>query len=380
MKLVNTVIIGGSAAGLACGKCLQDQGLEFVILEQSDQIAQKWRNHYDRLHLHTSKDWSELPGKQYARDLPKYPPKQAVVDYLVAYAQENRLQPIFNTTVRQVRRTNDGRWEVLIDGENYDGETYTADTVIMAAGMNHTPKMPKFEGLDGYTGELLHSSEYKNGQPYTGKKVLVVGFGNSGCEQAICLHEHGAYPSISVRSGVNVLPRDILGMPILKASKLTKFLPPKIADWINKPIIHWYIGDLSQYGLKKHPYGPAEQLQKENRVPLLDIGTLKLIKEGHITIYPNIKSIEGKKVAFVDGRVQDFDAIIMATGFHNHVTALLDISDAHLADLKNPIKKQQFFGKDGLYFCGYYLSPNGMLHEIAYEAGVIAKDIGRRSR
>ena len=116
MKLVNTVIIGGSAAGLACGKCLQDQGLDFVILEQSDQIAQKWRNHYDRLHLHTSKDWSELPGKQYARDLPKYPPKQAVVDYLVAYAQENCLQPIFNTTVRQVRRTDEGRWEVLIDG------------------------------------------------------------------------------------------------------------------------------------------------------------------------------------------------------------------------------------------------------------------------
>ena len=90
------------------------------------------------------------------------------------------------------------------------------------------------------------------------------------------------------------------------------------------------------------------------------------------------KAVRG--VLVETGEVYLAPAIIMATGFHNHVTALLDISDAHLADLKNPIKKQQFFGKDGLYFCGYYLSPNGMLHEIAYEAGVIAKDIGRRSR
>ena len=234
MQSIQTLIVGGGAAGLACAKCLRDQGLnDLVILEQADQVASKWRAHYDRLHLHTSKNWSELPGKKYPSEQPKYPPRAAVVQYLDEYAREHSLWPEFNTTVQHIRRQTDDLWQVQTNHE-----TYTARNLIMATGLNHTPKMPQYEGLDGYTGQLLQSSQYKNGQPFTGQKVLVVGFGNSGCEQAICLHEHGAFPSLSVRSGVNVLPRDILGMPVLESSKLTKWLPPKIADWINRPIIH----------------------------------------------------------------------------------------------------------------------------------------------
>ena len=373
MQSVHTLIVGGGAAGLACAKCLQDQGLnDFVILEQTEQVASKWRAHYDRLHLHTSKNWSELPGKKYPSDQPKYPPKAAVVQYLEEYAREHGLKPVFNTTVQHIERQADGLWQVQTNHE-----TYTAHNLIMATGLNHTPKMPQYEGLGGYTGQLLHSSQYKNGQPFTGQKVLVVGFGNSGCEQAICLHEHGAFPSLSVRSGVNVLPRDILGMPVLEASKLTKWLPPKIADWINRPIVHFYIGDITKYGLRKHRYGPAEQLQKENRVPLLDIGTMRLIREGHITVYPNIQKIIGKTVRFEDGREQEFDAIIMATGYRHNLQSLLLLSDEQLADLKQPIHKQRFVGQDGLYLCGFYLSPNGMLHEIAHEAQFIAKEIRR---
>ena len=373
MQSVHTLIVGGGAAGLACAKCLQDQGLhDFVILEQTGQVASKWRAHYDRLHLHTSKNWSELPGKKYPSDQPKYPPKAAVVQYLEEYAREHGLKPVFNTTVQHIERQADGLWQVQTNHE-----TYTAHNLIMATGLNHTPKMPQYEGLGGYTVQLLHSSQYKNGQPFTGQKVLVVGFGNSGCEQAICLHEHGAFPSLSVRSGVNVLPRDILGMPVLEASKLTKWLPPKIADWINRPIVHFYIGDITKYGLRKHRYGPAEQLQKENRVPLLDIGTMRLIREGHITVYPNIQKIIGKTVRFEDGREQEFDAIIMATGYRHNLQSLLLLSDEQLADLKQPIHKQRFVGQDGLYLCGFYLSPNGMLHEIAHEAQFIAKEIRR---
>lgn len=374
MLSTHTAIIGGSAAGLACAKCLQDQGLsDFVILEQADQIASKWRSHYERLHLHTSKKWSQLPGKSYPADQPQYPPRDAVVHYLMEYARENKLQPQFNTQVQTIRRQSDGYW--LIE-TNHD--SYRAVNVIMATGMNHTPKKVEFDGLDTYTGQVMHSSEYRNGQPFAGQRVLVVGFGNSGCEQAICLHEHGALSSLSVRSGVNVLPRDILGMPVLEASKLTKWLPPKIADWINRPLIYFYIGDITQYGLQKHRYGPAEQLQKENRVPLLDIGTMRLIREGHITVYPNIQRIAGKTVLFEDGRTQDFDAIIMATGYRHNLRAWLDISEERLADLKQPIQKQRFVGQDGLYLCGFYLSPNGMLHEIAHEAQFIAQAIRRQ--
>ena len=114
-------------------------------------------------------------------------------------------------------------------------------------------------------------------------------------------------------------------------------------------------------------------------MPLLDIGTMRLIREGHITVYPNIQKIVGKAVYFEDGRAQDFDAIIMATGYRHNLRAWLTISDERLADLKQPIQKQRFVGQDGLYLCGFYLSPNGMLHEIAHEARFIAQTIQRQS-
>lgn len=374
MIFVNTLIVGASAAGLAVAKCLKDKEIDYILIEKSDTIAVNWQKHYDGLHLHTSKSWSELPGKKYATDLPKYPPKKAVVNYFKEYAEENSIHPIYHTEMISCEKIN-GKWRV-----NTQHDSYECQNLVIATGMNHTPKMAHFKGLENYTGKILHSSEYKNGKEFSGKKVLVIGFGNSGCEQAICLHEHGAFPSMSVRSGVNVLPRDIFGMPILEASKFTKNLPAKIADFINKPIINFYIGDITKYGLKKHKYGPAEQLEKEKRVPLLDIGTLDLIKKGHITIYPDIENIQGKTIEFVDGRREDFDAIIMATGYDNSLKTFLEISEDHLRDLKhNPIQKQKFFGNDQRYFCGFYLSPNGMIHEIAHEAQYIAKDIAKKT-
>ena len=144
MNAVHTVIVGGSAAGLACAKCLKDQSLtDFVILEQAEHIGQKWRNHYERLHLHTSKQWSQLPGKSYPVDQPQYPPRNAVVDYLVEYARENDLHPQFNTTAQKIERQSDGLWRV----ETSQGH-YLANYVIMATGMNHKPKMAEFEGFD----------------------------------------------------------------------------------------------------------------------------------------------------------------------------------------------------------------------------------------
>ncbi len=134
--------------------------------------------------------------------------------------------------------------------------------------------MPHIEGINSFTGEIIHSSQYKNGKAFPCKKLLVVGFGNSACEQAICLHEHGAYPSLSVRSPVNVLPRDVLGFPVLEIGKLTSLFPSRIADKINAPLIRILVGDITKLGLKKSGYGPREQIEKQKRIPLLDIGTI----------------------------------------------------------------------------------------------------------
>ena len=216
----HTLIVGASSAGLASAACLQKKGIEFIVLEKQPQVATAWRNHYDRLHLHTSKKQSALPFKSFDASLPTYPSRRHVIDYLDNYASEMNIHPVYNTEVFSIKKENN-KWIT----ETNNG-TYQSGYVIVATGLNNKPAMAQWEGMSSFKGTVMHSSQYKNGKEFTGKNVLVVGFGNSGCEQTICLHEYGAHPALSVRSAVNVLPRDIFGFPVLDGQRRRKSPQP----------------------------------------------------------------------------------------------------------------------------------------------------------
>jgi indole-3-pyruvate monooxygenase len=373
MTSTHTIIIGASAAGLASAACLQREDIEYLLLEKSSEIASSWRNHYDRLHLHTSKKCSALPFKLFNASVPVYPSRRDVVAYLEQYAKELNIQPVFETEVLSVKKVG-AQWIVETNKGRYD-----SSFVIMASGLNHTPNIPKIAGMDSFKGTVIHSSQFRNGSDFKGKNVLIVGFGNSGCEQAICLQEHDAYPSLSVRSAVNVLPRDILGFPVLEIGKLTSALPSRVADKINAPLIRLLVGDITKLGLRKSSLGPREQIEKLRRIPLLDIGTIKLIREGKINVFGDILRIDGNTVYFENNKQQDFDAMILATGYQHDLQSMLTLSNQQLEDLSNATGKQSSFGKDGLYFCGFYVSPMGMLREMGIEARKIAKDIAAKT-
>jgi len=174
---------------------------------------------------------------------------------------------------------------------------------------------------------------------------------------------------------VNVVPRDLLGVPILRLSLLLAHLPPRIADAINGPLMRMIFGDITRLELKKKPYGVFEQIKNDRDIPVLDIGTIKHIREGHITIYDNIDYIGGKTVHFVDGKKEDFDTIVAAIGFYRDYSEMIDVEQNRFDDLKLSLDKQKFFGKDGLYFCGFWIAPTGQIREIAMDAQKIAKDI-----
>ncbi|MEJ0101357.1 MAG: NAD(P)-binding domain-containing protein [Bacteroidota bacterium] len=159
----HTLIIGASAAGLASAACLQKEGIEYILLEKYPQVAAKWRDHYDRLHLHTSKKWSGLPFVQFDRSLAQYPSRQDVVNYLDNYAKELNIHPVFDTEVLSVKR-EESRWI----SETNNG-IYQSEFVIVATGKNHTPVVPGFEGIHSFKGNVLHSSQYKNGKEFVGK-------------------------------------------------------------------------------------------------------------------------------------------------------------------------------------------------------------------
>ena len=373
MISTHTLIVGASAAGLASAACLQKEGIEFIILEKYSQVATAWRNHYDRLRLHTSKKWSALPFKDFDPSLPNYPSKQDVIDYLDNYAKELNINPVFNTEVFSIKKEQQ-LWIIKTSKD-----TYQSRFVIVATGRNNKPKMAEFGGLGSFKGIILHSSHYKNGKAFGGKRVLVVGFGNSGGEQAICLQEHGAHVSLSVRSAVNVIPRDIFGFPALEIGKLTSLFPAKMRDKINAPLLRILVGDITKIGLKKSPYGPLEQIQKQQKIPLLDIGTIKLIRRGHIMVYGDIIKIADNTIYFENNKQQEVDAIIMATGYEHNLKSFLDLNSERIEDLDKPVRKQSRFGDNDLYFCGFYISPTGMLHEIGIEASKISKDIAKKN-
>lgn len=358
-----TVIIGAGPAGLAVGACLQKEGHSFIILEKSNKIGPTWHNHYDRLHLHTDKNRSELPYFSYPDDYPKYPSRRQVVQYLENYAAHFDLEPRFNQTVVSAELRN-GRWDIRTGNHRY-----LSENLVVATGYNNRPYIPKWQGMDHFEGEIIHSSEYRNGNPFKEKKVLVVGFGNSGGEIAIDLCEHGADVSLSVRSPVNIIPRDLLGFPILAIAIPLSKLPARLADALTAPVLRLIFGNLKDLGLQKLDYGPFEQIQKDERIPLIDVGTVKLIREGRIKVHPGIKQLTGQAVIFTDSAKHFYDAIILATGYRPEVNEFLE--DGLSRSKKNT-------GSNRLYFCGFYVSPTGVLREISREARQIAGQIVQR--
>lgn len=369
-----TIVVGAGPAGLAVGACLKQSGLPYVILEQSDKVGSAWHRHYERLHLHTDKKNSELPFVSYPEDYPKYPSRAQVVDYLDSYAAKLKLDIRFNQQVVSAYCEND-QWKVQTQDS-----LYQASNLVMATGNTQDPVIPTWRGQALFQGKILHSSQYKNGEPFRDRKVLVVGFGNSGGEIALDLWEHGAKPSIAVRSAVNVIPRDLLGIPILSIGLLESILPAKVADAINAPILYFSVGDITKYGLRKLPYGPITQIRNKGHIPLLDVGTLKLIKEGHLTVYAGIEEFTKNGVKFADGKAAEFDAVILATGYRPRLNAFLRVDANVLNNEGIPLSSGRESAMPGLYFCGYYVAPTGMFREIAIEAEKISTSIASKKK
>ncbi|HXE25717.1 MAG TPA: NAD(P)-binding domain-containing protein, partial [Roseiarcus sp.] len=161
----DAIVIGAGPAGLAAAAALRARGLDALILEKSGAVGAVWRRHYDRLHLHTDRARSGLPGLPIPKACGRYPSRADVVAYLEAYAAKFALKPVFNAPVRAVRR--DGRAWRAEAGEN----SQTAPIVVVATGSAGYPHVPAWPGMDEFGGPILHSSVYRNPAPFAGKRV-----------------------------------------------------------------------------------------------------------------------------------------------------------------------------------------------------------------
>lgn len=375
MERVNTVIVGSGPAGIATAAGLERRGLDPIVLERGSTLAPAWRHHYDRLHLHTNKQSSGLPGRPMPADYPKYPSRDQVAEYLADYAVGEGVRVRLSTEVTSIRRQGDG-WFV----RTANGDAIYASNVVVATGLSHFPRMPRYPKQDLFAGTILHSADYRNGRPYEGKYVLVVGFGNSAGEIALDLMEHGAFAFISVRSPSVVVPRDIAGIPILTISRWLSVLPPKLADWLAKPVLWAMMGDVARVGIPKANWGPMQQIADQKKIPMLDVGTMDALRSGVIKARPGIDRFTETGVMFAGGTSEPFDAVIFATGYEPGVDRLLESTEGLLDDEGRPLVSGGRTAEPGLYFCGFVEPPTGRFREIGIEAEriaeLIAADVG----
>jgi indole-3-pyruvate monooxygenase len=372
--VTDVVVVGAGPAGLAVAACLQRQGIDFTLLEKEQQLAASWRRHYQRLHLHTDRGHSGLPYLPMPRSYPRFPARLEVIEYLESYAKAFSLSPRFGEKVVEARRVN-GAWDVKTPAARY-----RARALVLATGYNAVPVRPQWPGMDGYQGVMLHSSEYTSGERFRGQDVLVVGFGNSGGEIAIDLFEQGARPSIVVRGTVNLLPRELLGIPILTWAIALSKLPPRVADVLAAPLLRMTFGDLARLGLRKAPSGPLTELSTRKRVPLIDVGTVDLLRRKQLQLRPGIHEFTREGVRFEDGAEASYQAIVLATGYQHRLGQVLGSVEGVLDAAGKPLTSGRETALPQLYLCGFYVAPTGMLREAGVEARRVVQAIAAQLR
>lgn len=371
MNKIKNLIIGAGPAGLAVAGRMVKKKIPFEIIEQQPAVGWAWRTHYDRLHLHTVKQLSALPHLPFPEDYPLYVPREKVVAYLENYANHFDINPHFNTEVKKIKRKGDV-WIVKTQANTI----FEAENVIIASGVNRIPNVPAWEGKASFKGDIIHSKDYQNPKPYQGKKVLIIGMGNTGAEVAFDLSEYEVETVISVRSKVSIVPRDLNGQPVqLTALKLAK-LPFGFGDWLGDRIRALYFGDLTKYGIPISKKSPRVELKETGKTPVIDIGTVKAVKAEKIKVIRDIDRFYEDGVIY-NGEKMPFNSVILATGYRPKLEEFIDDITNNLDKYNCPKSPIGTGNCKNLFFVGFdNYKTGGILGTIGTDSETVVNAIG----
>ena len=365
----DAVVIGAGPAGLAAAAELQKVGYTVTVIDKADSVGSSWSRHYDRLHLHTARTLSSLPGRPIPRRFGRWVARDDFREYLAGFAKDEKLDVRLGVTASSVIHESDGEWTV----ESSIG-TLTADALVIATGYNHTAKIPAWPGIDSYTGRVLHSSEYRNPADLAATDVLVVGPGNSGAEIAADLADAGTTVTLAVRTPPNIVRREVLGIPTQSLTLSTYPLPTKVADKVARVMQILTVGNLSKYGLTKAPRGVFSQQAFDDVTPTIDVGLIDALKAGKITVVAAVESFTKDAVQLADGTSVKPEVVLVATGFQRGLDSLVGDLGV-VAPGGRPLinADEQLPGLAGLFFLGYSNPITGNIRQVAIDAKKIAK-------
>lgn len=362
-------VIGAGPGGLSAAAVLKRRGYQPVVFERGS-VGEFWRGQYDRLHLHTIRWLSNLPGLRFSRSEGKWVSRDGVIAHLERYVAHFGLDVRTGVEVRRVDRAPDS-WRIETSAGSFD-----AWAVVVATGYNRVPVEPTWPGRDQFPGDITLGARYKNAAPYRDRDVLVVGIGNTGAEIAVDLVEGGAGrvwlsyrtpPNLTLRDGP--IPPPLLGIVLRFFGASAEFGDRVIAFGQRMD----GLDDLSEYGLPPSPRGAVTQMIRDDVIPIIDVGMIPLVKQRRITPVPAVERIEGKEVVLADGSRLAPDAVIACVGYRRGLEPLV----GHLGILNERGRPIVYGGEAApnaprLHFVGYKNNISGMFREFGYEARHIA--------
>jgi putative flavoprotein involved in K+ transport len=372
----DVLVVGAGPAGLAVAACLRRQGVDALIVDRGDAVGDTWAGRYERLHLHTPRVQSALPGLRMPRRFGRWVAKDDMAHYLRVYARLHSLEPRFHTEVHRLDR-DDGQWVATTDAG-----PLTARQVVVATGYNNIPVQPRLPGQEGFDGAVIHASAYRSPAPYSGRRVLVVGAGNTGAEIAADLAQHGAVDvRLSIRTPPNIIPRQFGPLPTTLMAVPMDFLPAALVDPVNRLLQRVALGDLTRYGMPRARAGVVAQARATGVTPTIDVGLVAALRTAAVTPVAALERFEGSQAVFADGTRSTPDAVIAAIGYTTGLPAVLGhlgVLDARGAPIVTGAASAP--GAPGLRFVGLWNPLKGQLFQIGLDARGVARVIRRELR
>ncbi len=354
---LSVLVVGAGPAGLAAAQQLSRRGLDPTVVERTSAVGDVWAGHYDRLRINTLASVSFLPGLRFPKGAGDYPSRDEVVAYLKRYAETFVSDLRTGVEVAGLEPlAQRGTWRVT--GTGIDAEV---GAVVLALGMCSSPKWPDWPGRETFRGELFHSSSYREASAYRGRRVLVVGAGNSGFDLVLDCLDAGAEVFLSVRTPAHLLPRRFLGLSVQRFGIVTRWLPAWVGDgWAELARRRSGLTE-SALGFPQPHDSVSVHYKKTGIPPVSNPEVPQALRTGRIRVVPAVTGFDGPEVLLEGGRRLAADVVLAATGYHRSLEQLVG----------------PWQGAPRLYRLGYSDPITGNLREIRLEARRLALQVAR---